>query len=121
MGYVLLMHPTNRIRELRKRSGLSQAELGERLGLSPGQVSHLENGARNLTLEWMKRIARALDVSVVDLLTAEDNPDRLADDERRVVQAMRNSDEMARQHIQAMAAAISEISCRDPGRRLKDR
>ena len=107
MGYILAMHPPNRIRALRTAAGFSQERLGELLGLSGGQVSHLENGARNLTLEWMKRIAKALNVSPAELLTDEDNPDRLAADERRVVDAMRSADTTARQHISAMAAAIS--------------
>lgn len=107
MTYVLVMRPPNRIRELRQRAGLSQTELGNRVGLTQGQVGHLENGHRNLTLEWMKRIARELGVPVADLLTDEDNPDRLADPERDVVEAMRRSDEAARRHIQAMASAVA--------------
>lgn len=107
MGYLLLMNPPNRIRELRKRAKMSQEDLGDLVGLSPGQVSHLENGVRNLTLEWMKRLAKALGVAVAELLADEDNPDRLADDERQIVNALRHADPQARKHIQAMATAIS--------------
>lgn len=107
MNYVLLMRPPNRIRELRQRFGLSQAELGRKVGLTQGQVGHLENGHRNLTLEWMKRIAGALGVAVSELLIDEDNPDRLAPAERDVVQAMRLVDEASRRHIRAMATAVA--------------
>lgn len=109
MTYVVLMRPPNRIRELRLKRGLSQTVLGERVGLTQGQVGHLENGARNLTLEWMKRIARAMDVSVAELLIDEDNPDRLDPEERQLVEAMRRVAGPARQHMKAMAQAIAQV------------
>lgn len=109
MTYILLMNPPNRIREIRRKLGLSQAGLGERVGLTQGQVGHLENGARNLTLEWMKRIARAMNVSVAELLVDEDNPDRLSLEERALVEAMRRAGDVGRQHMGAMAQAIAQV------------
>lgn len=107
MTYVLAMHPPNRIRMLRQRADLSQTELGDLVGLTQGQIGHLENGARNLTLEWMKRIAKALGVSVADLLVDEDIPDRLAADEQQVVDAMRAADPTARHYIAKIASAVA--------------
>ena len=106
MTYVLVMHPPNRIRELRKQVGISQTELGLLVGLTQGQVGHLENGHRNLTLEWMRRIAKALGVDVGTLLTDEDNRDRLADDEREVVNAYRMAEPEARWYAQQSLEAI---------------
>jgi transcriptional regulator with XRE-family HTH domain len=87
--YVIHMFPGNRIRELRRIAGISQIELGARVGLSQGQISNIENGDRNLSLEWMRRIAKALSVSVADLLDDKDNPDRLAPDEKQVIDTLR--------------------------------
>lgn len=39
------------------------------LGTSQPQLSRLERGERRLTVEWMTRIAKALDVEPVDLLS----------------------------------------------------
>ena len=58
----------NRIRELRERAGLSQAELGRLIGVSGPQVSRLEIGSRQLTQNLMQRLSRALGVNPPDLL-----------------------------------------------------
>ena len=51
----------NRIRELRKRTGLNQNALAKRIGTTSQQVSHLETGRRKLTQDWMERLAAGLD------------------------------------------------------------
>lgn len=86
------------VRAWRGRLGISQEELAERADLHRTYVSDVERGARNLSLESITRLARALDVSVpslfssgiqvaggdeastvhrdfVDILLVEDNPD----------------------------------------------
>lgn len=51
----------------RKRLGISQEELAERADLHRTYVSDVERGARNLSLESITRMARALRVSVAEL------------------------------------------------------
>lgn len=89
MSNILRMFPGNRIRQLRIAADLNQGELGSRVGLSQGQISNIENGERTLSLDWMRRIARALGVSVADLLDDKDNPQRLSDEEKRLVENFR--------------------------------
>lgn len=48
---------------------LSQAELSERTAVSASQLSHIENGSANPTLETLERIAKELHCSVSDLLS----------------------------------------------------
>ena len=60
----------NRIRELRLAAGLSQEALGEYVGGTKAQISKLERGDRQLTQQWMERIAKALTCDVGDLLNA---------------------------------------------------
>ena len=108
MDNLLCMFPPNRIRELRKAAGLSQTALGARVGLTAGQVGHLENGARNLSIEWLRRIAAALEVSAADLLVASDNPDRLTDEERRIIEAIRRAPKQARHYIMPIVFAITD-------------
>lgn len=50
-----------RIRFLRKRTGLTQQELGDLLGVSGSLVGQYENGTRNPKYETLTKIARALD------------------------------------------------------------
>lgn len=55
----------------RKRIGISQEELAERADLHRTYVSDVERGARNLSLESITRMARALRISVADLFPVE--------------------------------------------------
>lgn len=48
------------IEHVRRGSGMSQTELGERIGLSQPQVSRLESKPENATLGMLKKIAAAL-------------------------------------------------------------
>ncbi|MFE6050481.1 helix-turn-helix domain-containing protein [Kitasatospora sp. NPDC056446] len=49
------------LRRLRKAAGLTQAQLGRRTQLSDSQISNLERGTRNPTLEWVRSADKALD------------------------------------------------------------
>lgn len=58
----------NLIREARKAKGLTQKELGERLGLSKNTVTEYEDGKQNLTIETLNKISNALDGSILIVL-----------------------------------------------------
>ena len=53
-----------RIREIRKEKGLTQGELGEKVGLIANRIQQYENGARNPRYELCKKMAEVLDVDV---------------------------------------------------------
>jgi len=108
------MFPDNRIRELRKKAGLSQRDLGEQVGLHQTQIGNLENGGRNLTIEWSRRIASALNVTVADLLGDADNPDRLSDHERELVRNYRSSSAEQQAMIERVAEPIRTFTARPP-------
>lgn len=56
-----------RIREIRKRCGFSQAMLSELVDKSPTYISYIEGGSKSMSLETFVQIANALEVST-DLL-----------------------------------------------------
>ena len=56
-----------RIREIRESQNMTQAELGEKIGLNGDRVQKYENGARKPKSELLKQFARALDVSTLAL------------------------------------------------------
>ena len=58
-----------RIKEARIKCGLTQKELGERLGLSYQAVAQWENNLRNPKQETLLKIADALGIDVIYLLT----------------------------------------------------
>jgi transcriptional regulator with XRE-family HTH domain len=57
------------IRAQRKRSGFSQEELAEKAELHPVYVGNLERGEENISIDSLLRIAKALKVSLGDLVT----------------------------------------------------
>lgn len=59
---------TNKIRECRKRKGLSQEELANKIGVKRAVVSKYETGKISPRIDTVQKIARALDVSVDELL-----------------------------------------------------
>jgi transcriptional regulator with XRE-family HTH domain len=61
----------NRIGLLRRERGVSLTDLAKAAGTTKAQVQKLERGDRRLSLDWMDRIARALNVKVSDLLPPE--------------------------------------------------
>ena len=62
------------IRELRRRRGISQEQLGYDSGLHRTYVGGIERGERNPSLQNILRIAEALEVSPAELMaTAERN------------------------------------------------
>lgn len=57
-----------RIRELRKKIGISQEELGFRSGLHRTYIGSVERAEQNVSIDNIHRIAKALKVSPKELL-----------------------------------------------------
>jgi transcriptional regulator with XRE-family HTH domain len=57
-----------RIRQLRKEAGLSQAELADKIGADPGRVSRYEAGRITPSADALVRLAETLNVSIDHLL-----------------------------------------------------
>jgi len=81
------VHPVSeRIRDARERSGLSQADLARAASMHPSYVSHLERGVRGPGDGALERLARALGVTTTYLEQGERSPAYLAS-EASVVRA----------------------------------
>ena len=50
--------------EARIEAGMTQMELSERSGISQADISRLENGTRNPSLELLKRLAAAMNTTL---------------------------------------------------------
>ena len=57
-----------RVRMLRERAGLSQAELGNKAGINPNSISNWELGIAYPQYSGIKRLCRALNCSADELL-----------------------------------------------------
>ena len=58
----------NRLRAARTARRLTQRQLAARVGTTLQQISRLERGERRLTLDWVHRLATALDCPELELL-----------------------------------------------------
>jgi CheY-like chemotaxis protein/DNA-binding XRE family transcriptional regulator len=131
------------VRGWRNLLGISQEELAERADLHRTYVSDVERGTRNLSLESIERLARALEISVsalfpqpglqknegvgpgdghagdlIDILLVEDN----ADDVELTLHAFKKSRFANRIHVVSDGAeALDYVFCRGrfARRRLK--
>ncbi len=66
------------IRKTRQALGLTQAEVAERLGVSPSYISAIEAGRRNLTLGQLANIANAMRLGIdISFIRADGTPVRL--------------------------------------------
>jgi len=63
------LHLAASIRSMRLRNGLSQRQLALRMSVPRTYVSKIENEKATPTLSSLERLARALEVTVPDLLT----------------------------------------------------
>lgn len=65
----------NRLKELRLKSGLTLDELAIRAGTSQPQIFRLERGERDMSLEWIDRLSKALPCRPYELLPLEWQPE----------------------------------------------
>jgi transcriptional regulator with XRE-family HTH domain len=67
------------LKEIRKNSGLTLAELSAKTGFSAGYLNHIENGRRVLSPAMIPKLAKALDVSIQTLDRIAEKGDKLAE------------------------------------------
>jgi len=65
----ILKYIGKKITSLRKSRGMTQEELGDKAGLHWTYIGGVERGEKNLTIKSLEKIARALNVSLKDLLS----------------------------------------------------
>lgn len=62
-------HLARNVRAARVRAGMTQEQLAERSGLHQTYLSDIERGKRNVTLDVVERLAAALEVPPLALLS----------------------------------------------------
>ena len=65
------MTENERVKEVRKTLNLTLEKFGERIGVTRGSMSNIENGNRNLTEQMTKSICRGFGVDYMWLTTGE--------------------------------------------------
>lgn len=65
------MTQNERVKEVRKTLGFTLEKFGERIGVTRGSMSNIENGNRNLTEQMTKSICREFSVDYIWLTTGD--------------------------------------------------
>ena len=68
----------DRLKESRIKSGLTQEQLAEKLGIAKSTLSGYESGNREPNVQTIKKIADVLNVSADELLGIDSEPTTLA-------------------------------------------
>ena len=90
----------NRIRKYREECNMTQKQLAERIGVSNSRVSNWEQGLNRPDADILAAVCVALDVSPSLLLGIRVTGDDLTEQERRVLKAYREKDDVRQEvHI----------------------
>lgn len=99
----------NRVRDLRTRAGLSQTDLGHKLGVSFQQVQKYEKGVNRMGASRLIQICEALQISINDVF---DGIASVADAQSRTLadpEAMRIARDIQRIENDSMRTAIKQL------------
>jgi transcriptional regulator with XRE-family HTH domain len=80
----------DRLRQVRRSRGLTQAQLAERASVTPSYMTRLENATVAPGIDLADRLAVALGTTVADLLPTGSPPDALAVLEERAKELFEN-------------------------------
>ena len=103
------MTQNERVKEIRKTLGLTLEKFGERIGVTRGSMSNIENGNRNLTEQMTKSICREFSVDYMWLTTGEGEMFIDSDDDfiERIDRIMAGEDE-ARKNLFKFMLELSD-------------
>jgi len=88
----LLKSIGSRIQKIRVNRGITQDELGEKVGLNPKYISAIECGQRNITIKTLAKIADGLGVELFELLLFPDPPDSTLTTRRAIDSLLKEAD-----------------------------
>ncbi len=103
------MTQNERVKEIRKTLSLTLEKFGERIGVTRGSMSNIENGNRNLTEQMTKSICREFSVDYMWLTTGEGEMFIDSDDDfiERIDRIMAGEDE-ARKNLFKFMLELSD-------------
>jgi transcriptional regulator with XRE-family HTH domain len=98
----------NRLKEIRKRRGVSQVELARRLGLHQSLISQYECGYLRLHGALLVRLAQALETTPDEILTAPPRAAAAAEPpiDRRFLRRLKQVDKLSAHQKRILLATI---------------
>ena len=95
----------NRLFEIRKRAGLTQAEVAELAGLSDRTYADIERGGVNMRVHTLMQICKSLGITPNDVLTAKN--ERISADE--MISCFEKLSERDKKLLVAMVSVFADI------------
>ncbi len=96
------------LKKLRLQNGLSQEELGNKLGLGKSTISMYESGQREPSLEMLEAIADIFNVDM-NTLTDSKNSAKLNDELQEYLEELKNRNEMRMLFSLAKGASKEDV------------
>jgi transcriptional regulator with XRE-family HTH domain len=109
------------LRLARKRQGLTLQKMADRLNTTPQTISRLEVGDMTMSLEWLDRMLRVLDLHPSDLLSPRKVDEIRADVAKQITASMvfelRELADSVEQRFEIMLGKYDGTSAEHPGKR----
>jgi len=102
----------SRLKEVRDRRGLTQAELGKEASLPATTISHFESGSRKPSFDNLRRLTKVLGVSTDYLMGLVDSPDDMAA-ASRIARHLGQATEDDIKMLEAVAKSLADTRKRD--------
>lgn len=96
----------NRLREFRRRRGLTQEEVADELGLTQSLVSQYERGEIRMVATLIAAFAKLLRVSADEILGLKESKGNGLVVDRRLLRRLQKMDELSRRDKQALLRTI---------------
>lgn len=80
-----------KIKEYRKKAGMTQEDLGNLTGLTQGQIARIESGKTDIGINQLNLFAKVFNVSFSELLPDEIAPEPITPEERVILDMIRKS------------------------------
>jgi len=101
---------SEKLKELRRRDGITQLEMSKRLGVSLGAVGNWESGKRTPDAEMLVHIADTFGVTVDYLLGRAEDAGDLPGDVERCIEQLRKRPELVSLVALAGSASAEDVN-----------
>jgi len=95
-----------KLKKAREDRGVSGRALALKVGVVPSQISKIENGVTNPSLDLLQRLCDALSISLSDFF-AEEEPE-LSPELRRLLDTAKKLSPEQREHLQKLLEAMGK-------------
>ena len=103
-----------KVKYWRKKRGLTQAALAEKLMITPSNISQIEIGSRSPTLDTMALIAKALDVDLEELVKDPDSAQLAVEAKKQPTETGKLPDNILKMPEARRIPLIGTIACGTP-------